>query len=317
MRPVACPAALLWTNDGVPVCTAAYHQYVPRIASDGFGDAIVTREDGRSAVDYDVFAQLILSNGVVGQWPFRGAVVLTPDGAQICGAHNDQGTPQIAEDGAGGAMITWLDNRNGSTTPDIYAQSVYLGPVATQLRSYAARFSGSGVQVEWSVSEIAADVGFVPMRASGADDDFLELSPTLIEREELSFSFVDENCEPGTTYRYRVDIVESGERRVLFESDAVTTPPGMLTLHQNSSNPFNPSTVITYDIPAGCKVELSVYDVTGKLVWRTAEGYRDGGSHSCRWDGRDMTGAQVASGVYVYRLFAGKEVASRKMVLLR
>jgi len=91
-------------------------------------------------------------------------------------------------------------------------------------------------------------------------------------------------------------------------------------LNQNSPNPFNPSTTITFDLPAGVapqKTALRVYDLRGALVRVLVDEQMDGGRHSVQWDGTDSQGRQVSSGVYFYRLEAGGRSAVRKMILLK
>jgi hypothetical protein len=89
-------------------------------------------------------------------------------------------------------------------------------------------------------------------------------------------------------------------------------------LEPNAPNPFNPSTTIRYTLERPEVVTLAVYDVTGRLV-RTLERAerRVAGDHSVVWDGRDNRGRAVASGVYFYRLNAGRSSESRKMTLLK
>ncbi len=89
-------------------------------------------------------------------------------------------------------------------------------------------------------------------------------------------------------------------------------------LHQNTPNPFNPTTVIQYDMPpAGGAVKLDVFDVSGRLVKTLVDGFVEGGTQFANWDGRDARGAAVASGVYFYRLRASGFSETRKMVLLK
>ncbi|MBI5589078.1 MAG: hypothetical protein HY881_01210, partial [Deltaproteobacteria bacterium] len=106
---------VLWTPNGVPICTADDYQQTPQITSDGSGGAIITWQDYRNGNDWDIYAQRINANGVV-QW--------TPDGVAICTADEDQGWPTITSDGSGGAIITWIDYRNNSFIADIYAQRI-------------------------------------------------------------------------------------------------------------------------------------------------------------------------------------------------
>jgi parallel beta-helix repeat protein len=96
--------------------------------------------------------------------------------------------------------------------------------------------------------------------------------------------------------------------------------PGQFQLMQNRPNPFNPTTTIEYAIPASAAsvpVNVSVYDVTGRLVRTLVDRTESAGFHSVVWDGRDARGAPVASGVYFYRIVAGGFHADRKMVLLK
>jgi hypothetical protein len=99
-------------------------------------------------------------------------------------------------------------------------------------------------------------------------------------------------------------------------TDAIATAPA-LRLHQNHPNPFNPSTMIRYEIPARGRVRLNVYDVRGRLVRTLANGEQDAGPHQVVWMGDDVKGRRVASGVYLYRLETPNESLRRRMVLVR
>jgi hypothetical protein len=103
------PAALAGAFDG---------QTSPVIATDGAGGAIVAWEDGRSSVTQtDIFAQHVLASGVVDvAWPANGAALVVIAGLQF--------SPAIVSDGAGGAIVTWMDTRPGATKADLFAQHV-------------------------------------------------------------------------------------------------------------------------------------------------------------------------------------------------
>jgi hypothetical protein len=89
-------------------------------------------------------------------------------------------------------------------------------------------------------------------------------------------------------------------------------------LHQNVPNPFNPTTSISYDVPAGGgDVVLAVYDVSGRLVKSLVDAREPAGTRTVRWDGTDRRGQSVASGIYFYRMRAGSYVETRKMLLLK
>jgi hypothetical protein len=88
--------------------------------------------------------------------------------------------------------------------------------------------------------------------------------------------------------------------------------PTEYRLEQNYPNPFNPSTAIRFDLPADGNVTLKVYNTIGQEVATLIEGYTAAGRHEVRWDARSLP-----SGVYIYRLAAGRAVETRKMTLMK
>jgi hypothetical protein len=107
----------LWAMDGILVCSAVYSQTEPEIAADGAGGAIIGWEDYRSASSYDIYVQRLDADG---------NELWTADGVAVCTAGYNQDSHGIISDGAGGAIVTWRDIRNGSDY-DIYAQRVDAG----------------------------------------------------------------------------------------------------------------------------------------------------------------------------------------------
>jgi photosystem II stability/assembly factor-like uncharacterized protein len=105
-------------------------------------------------------------------------------------------------------------------------------------------------------------------------------------------------------------------RRRLSEITGVDTrrpePPQAFTLVQNFPNPFNPETVIGYEIPRTCQVRLVVYDALGREVALLVNGRREAGSYTVHF----QAGA-LSSGVYLCRLEAGGFSQTRKMILVR
>ena len=88
--------------------------------------------------------------------------------------------------------------------------------------------------------------------------------------------------------------------------------PLATALAQNYPNPFNPSTVIRYDLPARMQVQLTVLDLTGKMVATLVDGERAAGSHTEQFDA-----SRLAGGVYFYRLATPGGILVRKMVLTK
>jgi len=295
-----------WTTNGVPVCTAADAQNQEQIASDGAHGAVLAWRDQRAAVgDYNIYMQRIDASG---------APVWMDDGVVACAAASTQQDPVITYDEALGAIAAWTDYRSGSSA--IYAHRE--NPiVATLLESFATGIEGGCVELSWALSEAGTGVRFFIQRALGPEREFEEIANPGIARSGLSFSFADCSCEPGDAARYRVEVEDIGGRRLLFETRAIVLPPAPLALFQNRPNPFNPSTSIGYYLPAAARVVLEIYDPAGRNVARLVDAVQAKGSHETSWNGRNGTGIVVGSGVYFYRLTAGKETLTRKMVLLK
>ena len=92
---------------------------------------------------------------------------------------------------------------------------------------------------------------------------------------------------------------------------------GKFGLAQNMPNPFNPKTTIAFNLTAPGDVTLEIYDVAGRRVVTLLDRHMAAGTHVAQWDGRTSDGKRAASGVYFYKLAAGDEMTSRKMVLLK
>ena len=82
-------------------------------------------------------------------------------------------------------------------------------------------------------------------------------------------------------------------------------------------NPFNPSAMITYEVPAKERVELKIFDVAGRLIRTLADGPTDPGLHTSFFDGRTNGGQELASGVYFLELSANGQRLTKKVNLVR
>jgi hypothetical protein len=139
----------------------------------------------------------------------------------------------------------------------------------------------------------------------------------------------------GNTYYYRVsawDLTghesEYSDELAFLATDVgeyteEENRPPVFQLFQNYPNPFNSSTVIWYHLPdvgyQPAEVEITVYNLLGKVVRTLVKTRQYPGEHKVLWDGKDDSGKEVASGIYFYRLkVSGLQlVKPRKMVLLR
>ncbi len=88
-------------------------------------------------------------------------------------------------------------------------------------------------------------------------------------------------------------------------------------LDQNSPNPFNPRTTISYALAAAGPAKLTIFDASGRVVRTLVDEPQTAGRHEVVWDGSDNGGRRVAAGIYWTRLTAGEYRSNRKMVVLR
>jgi hypothetical protein len=124
------------------------------------------------------------------------------------------------------------------------------------------------------------------------------------------------------TYGYRLRQVDRDGGSAWSETvtATVTSPAPMIStyaLDQNSPNPFNAVTEIRYRLPETGAVTLVIYNTIGQEVCRLADEVQPAGIYRVRWDGRDASGRQVASGLYFCRLQAGEYSRTIKMALVR
>ncbi|MEE9161922.1 MAG: FlgD immunoglobulin-like domain containing protein [Candidatus Neomarinimicrobiota bacterium] len=138
------------------------------------------------------------------------------------------------------------------------------------------------------------------------------------------------NLVNGTTYHFRVTSVDAGGSESGFSNEVAALPtatvavegggrylPTEFSLEQNHPNPFNPATTLSYGLPSGAQVKLTVYDMRGREVATLEDAWQSAGRYQLRWDGNNRWGQPVGTGVYFARLRAGEMALMRKMVLLR
>jgi photosystem II stability/assembly factor-like uncharacterized protein len=119
----------------------------------------------------------------------------------------------------------------------------------------------------------------------------------------------------ATTNAFSTWALASAIPTAIVESPS-TTPPAF-SLNQNYPNPFNPTTTIRYSVARTGHVELTIYNLLGQEINRLVEGVLPAGNHTVIWNGRNLAGETVSSGIYIYRLTAGTTQHSRRMTLLK
>jgi hypothetical protein len=101
------------------------------------------------------------------------------------------------------------------------------------------------------------------------------------------------------------------------EAPTMESAPVSFALVGNTPNPFNPQTVVAYDVPRESLVKIRVFDMAGRLVTTLVNGSVPAGHHQATWNGRTLVGIPAASGAYFVRMEAGGYRANRTIMLLK
>ena len=149
------------------------------------------------------------------------------------------------------------------------------------------------------------------------DDDtffnFYELNSGLLrnEIEEITIDTDNHKWLIDKVNLYRFDD-SSYFPPTTIEEEYTSTIPAQLMLHENHPNPFNPTTTISYALPEISQVSVEIYNITGQTVEAHDFGMQEAGVHEFIFDG-----AGLSSGMYFYRVAAGAEAQTGRMMLLK
>ncbi len=116
----------------------------------------------------------------------------------------------------------------------------------------------------------------------------------------------------GNMNGLNTSLVISSQEQTTGIIDESPMVPGEISLSQNYPNPFNARTTFEFSLGAAGMIKLTIYDILGKEIFTVIDGFMDAGNHSINFDA-----GRLSSGIYFYRLQAGDEIETRRMVLLK
>jgi hypothetical protein len=220
----------------------------------------------------------------------------------------------------------------GDAAYDVFVigQSVYLAdsrdgawmlefeppPTPTFISGFFCEPVNGGVELSWEILSDNVVRGFNIYRSAVASGSGRVVNaggviPPGTDR------FVDASIEAGETYEYTLAVILDDGSEILSQPQTVTVGGIELTLEPNYPNPFNPNTTISFAISTNGPVNLSVYNADGKLVQTIVDGPLSPGQKSYTWNGKDVNGNPVSSGVYFCRLKTGNRILTQKMTLIK
>ncbi len=199
--------------------------------------------------------------------------------------------------------ITFTDRLGRSQTlyfgGSIQQSDLYEMPPPVGMEEFDARYTSNRI-----AENFTAPSGEIPINLTSAEYP-VNIRWHLSAQERGRF-FLRDRRNPSS---FSSDIVATEGSSVVKNSQTLTlgqgaSVPSVFSLWQNFPNPFNPATVIRYDLPVAARVRVTIYDILGREVKTLIEGVQGGGSMTVQWDGTDREGIRVASGVYLYELTA-------------
>lgn len=272
---ISAAGAPQWTANGVALCTAAGEQAVPTIISDGAAGAIVAWRDYRSGSEYDIYTQRVSAAGTP-QWAANGLA--------LCTATGDQYDPNLAPDGAGGAIVTWPDLRNG-TNLDVYAQRVSAAGTPQWAADGVALSTAAGHQNVTAVVSDGAGGAIVTWRDIRGGANYDIYAQRVLANGQLGGSVL---AVPG---------------------DA----PLAFALEQIRPNPARGGALtVRFTLASGSEASLELFDVSGRRVASRAVGALGAGSHALALGDHQ----HLAPGLYLVCLRQGGNVRTTRVAVL-
>lgn len=196
--------------------------------------------------------------------------------------------------------------------------------VPVNLVDFDGEVRQTGINLYWRTATEENNAGFkIERKVYGSQDDYNTIgfikgagTSNVIN----SYEFFDTDVKFNTTYQYRLRQVDFDGTETCPTEEVVTLTfdrAGVLTLEQNSPNPFNGSTKITFNLPTSTNAKLEILDIYGNVVKVLVNQELGASRHEYMWDGADSFGTPVATGTYLYRLTTNENTLTQKMSLVR
>jgi hypothetical protein len=222
----------------------------------------------------------VATDAIIASYTFTLAGTATAGGAEVCILNNE--------------YVLLLNFQNQAVG------CYFIAAVPVELTSFTAIANGNSVVLDWSTATETNNQGFEVERShNGINETVGYVAGFGTTSEPKSYSFVDNNLEPGI-YSYRLKQIDfDGTFELHLATQVEVFAPAVFVLEQNYPNPFNPSTKINFNIAVDSKVSLKVFDVLGQEVATLLNENIVAGSHQV-----DFNASALNSGVYLYRIEA-------------
>lgn len=303
-----------WNSDGHPVCTDTADQTNPSCIPDSWEGMHCVWQDYRnydagpdSGLGVNLYCQDVHFNGY-NRWTHNGvqAAILCDVGK----AQDPRYNPQIcANDDIGGFMLCWLgySDTTGHSLNNfgVYCQRMSYGgqhqwhPTTPGVSGHP---NGARVSIKPGDKNCVTMCNNRTVTDAGGDDS----SGAVIAWAD------DRDFGSTQTDIYAQHIKSTSDLGDVRAGGNNGNGADRVILNQNTPNPFNPSTVISFSLPQGEFVTVKVFDMLGREVSTLINGQLAAGSHSVVWNANNLT-----SGAYFYKIQAGAYSEIKKMLLVK
>ena len=175
------------------------------------------------------------------------------------------------------------------------------------------------VFINWATSRETDNKGFDVYKSTVKDGSYKKLTEDLIpSAQDGKYLFGDAAVKVGATYYYKlVDVDTRGNENENGPISIQIPKPEKFLLTQNYPNPFNPTTKIRYHVPRDEHVSVTIYNMMGQVVNTLVDKSHEPGYYLIEWNGRNLWGNEVSTGLYIYRLQSDTKVLTKRMVKLK
>ena len=190
-------------------------------------------------------------------------------------------------------------------------------PTAIEVAAFTAAADPEGVRLRWQAAGTASSpVFFNVYRAPAGSEDGARLNAAPLSGGP-HFNYLDRTATAGTTYRYRLGLIESGVERITGWIEGTAGRPFRFSLGPPRPNPSGGATQITFTLSRSSATMVRIVDVSGRAVRTMNLGTMPPGQHRIYWDGRDDRGRAVSSRRYFVVLRAEEDEARTPLTLVR
>jgi photosystem II stability/assembly factor-like uncharacterized protein len=238
----------------------------------------------------------------------NGTILNTTDLGTTWTSYNDVTENDLTSISFANENTGWFAGMNGSMF------NFHNNIVPVELISFSAKLNNDLVQLNWQTATELNNQGFeiekcIDMK-NWENIGFIEGHGTISSPQ--NYSFTDRSATGVNKLKYRLKQVDFDGKCKYSNQVEVEIVPSEFALYQNYPNPFNPTTKIAYKISKESKVILKVYDILGAEVISLVNEIKAPGNYEI-----ELSGLNLPSGTYIYRMSAGDFVETRKMVLMK